>query len=203
MDAETFSQSLIDTVALPPAERHEQMISLHARVYTAYLAALQGISTKQAGQPVDAGEDRRTLAQVVGHITAWDRFGIQAVGDMLSGVEHPRAVTSVKGFVDTDGKIIDFKDVDEFNAYHAQKQAGWDWVQIQMEAIDAATVLHSLFTLPDLLTFERLDRTSPWRYQLPNGATVEDTGMGWCLWMILLQHYAIDHAAELAIEIVS
>lgn len=203
MDAETFSKYVSDAMALPPAERHEQMVSLHSQIYTAYLAALQAISSEQAGQPVNIGADQRTLAQVVGHIAAWDRFNIQAVGDILAGVRHPRAVTSVKGFVDTDGKLHNFKNMHEFNAYHAQQQAGRKWVDLQMEAIDAATILYSLFTLPDLITFRRLDQTNPWRCQLPNGATIENIGMGWCLWIVLLGHYAIDHAAELQIEVVS
>jgi hypothetical protein len=203
MDAEIFAKYVIDAMRLPPAERHEQMVSLHSQIYTAYLAALQAISTEQAGQPVNVGADHRTLGQVVGHITAWDRFGIQAVGDILAGVRHPRAVTGVEGFVDADGKLHNFKNVHEFNAYHARQQAGRKWVELQMEAIDAATALHALYTLPDLLTFQRLDHTDPWRCPLPSGAIIEDIGMGWCLWILLLRHYAVDHAVELQIEVVA
>jgi hypothetical protein len=200
MDAEQFSQAILEIVALPPHERHAQMANLHSQFFTAYLAALRAISTKQAGEPIATEGDERTLAQIVGHILAWDRFSIQAAGDILAGVEQPRTVLNVQGFVDTDGQIRNFQSVDEFNAYFAERHAALDWVTIQMAAIDAAIALHALFTQDDLLTFERLEQTKPWRKELPNGDKIEDLPMGWVLWLMVLEHYAVDHADELGLE---
>jgi hypothetical protein len=200
MDAEQFSQAIVEIVALPAHERHAQLANLHSQFFTAYLAALRAISTRQAGEKLTTAGDERTLGQVVGHILAWDRFSIQAAGDILAGVEQPRTVVNVDGFVDTDGQIRNFRDVDEFNAYFAEQHAGQDWVTIQMAAIDAAIALHALFTQDDLLTFERLDQTRPWRKELPNGTVIDDLRMGWVLWIMILEHYAVDHADELGIE---
>jgi hypothetical protein len=202
MNSEQFSQSVIDMMALPSPERHQRLANAHTKIYTAYLAALQAIASEQAAAPVNVGEDARTLAQVVGHIAAWDRYGIQVAGQMLAGVQSPKLLLALEGFVERDGQFLTFKDVDDFNAYHAERDATQDWVQLQLDAMDVATVLHALFTQPNLLTFERLDRTQVRRKRLPTGAIIEQSTLGWNLWLILLEHYVVDHAAELAIDVV-
>jgi hypothetical protein len=202
MDYEKFTGSIAEIMSLPSPQRHQQLANFHTLAYTAYLAALQAISSEQATALVNIGKDTRTLAQVVGHIAAWDRFAIQSAGDLLAGIEHPRMIATVENFIERDGTLISFQNVDEFNAYHAQQQVGWDWVASQLEAIDAATVLHALFTQPNLLTFERLDRAKPQRRRLENGALIETSTMGWNLWLTALQHYAVEHAAELGLELV-
>jgi hypothetical protein len=43
---------------------------------------------------------------VIAHIAEWERFGIMAAGDILTGMDHPRTITDVRGFVENDGKLI-------------------------------------------------------------------------------------------------
>lgn len=197
MIADDFYQQVLDIFARSPEERYIAMVNLHERVVREYVVAIQQISEQDAMQPVSIGADNRTLAQVVAHITEWERFGIMAVGDILTGIDHPRTVTDIRGFIDTDGQTRDFVDVHEFNAYQKQKYAAWSWSQLQKDAIRYASTFYSLFAYPDLITAERLEHTKPHRKKLRNGKILDNTTMGWCLWVIYLDHEAVEHAVEL------
>lgn len=197
MHAERFYQYVIASFAQPPTQRHRALVQLHQHVLRDYLTALARISASEASQPTVIGSDQRTLADVVAHIAAWERFGIIAAGDILLGLDHPRSVTDVRGFIDTDGQTRDFADVHAFNAYQQQQSASLPWSQIQRDAIRTASTLYALFASPDLLTAERLEHTKPHRKRLRNGVLLDDTTMGWCLWVIYLDHEAVEHAVEL------
>ncbi len=199
MNADLFYESIVRIFELPPQERHQQLITLHSQVKNEYVAAIQRITAAAAERPVAVDGDQRTLAQVVAHITEWERFGILAAGDVLAGVQHPRTVTDVKGFVETDGRRIDFADVHEFNRHQAEKYSTWSWPQLQKQAIDTAEIFYELFAHPQLLTAERLEHTKPHRKRLANGQVIDNTTMGWCLWVIYLDHEAVEHAEELGL----
>lgn len=198
MKADEFYGRVAEYVLLPPTERHAQMAQLHTEVVEAYIHALQRITAEDAARPVSIGTDPRTLGQVIAHIMEWERFGILGAGDMLAGVQHPRTVTTVKGFVETDGRVLDFAGTDDFNRYQAEKYSSYSWPQLQRMAIDAAQTFHTLFTAPHLLTAERLEQTLPHSKRLPNGTVVHST-MGWCFWIIYLDHEAAEHAVELGL----
>jgi hypothetical protein len=199
MIADAFYGEIVDIFTLSPRERHAAMVQLHARVRHDYVAAVQNITEHRAGQPLSLEADNRTLAEVVAHITAWERFGIMAAADLLIGLDHLRSVTDVHGYMDQDGRVIDFADVHEFNAYQRQRYATYTWPQIQQEAIDHANILYTLFAQPQLLTAERLERTKPHHKRLRNGALLDQTTMGWCLWVIYLDHEAVEHADALGL----
>lgn len=169
MNADKFYTQIVDYMALPPLKRHNQMAQLHTQIANEYVAALQRLTIEDVAKPVSVGTDERTLAQIIGHITEWERFGLLATGDMLAGVQHPRTVTDVQGFIEADGSRIDFANVDEFNHYQAKKYRAYSWPQLQTMAIDSAETLHALFTHPHLLTAERLEQTLPHRKRLGMG----------------------------------
>jgi hypothetical protein len=197
MIVDDFYRQIIDIFERPPKERHVGMAKLHEQVVSDYIAAVQKISEQDAIQAVSVGSDGRTLAAIIAHIAEWERFGIMAAGDILAGLTHPRTITDVRGFVTTEGQTLDFANVHEFNAYQQQKYSTWSWPQLQKEAIDYASTLYSLFTCPNLLTAERLERTKPHQKKLRNGEILDKTTMGWCLWVICLDHEAVEHATEL------
>jgi hypothetical protein len=143
------------------------------------------------------GDDQRTLAQLIGHIAEWDRFAILSASDILIGLRHPRMITSIEGYVEPDGAVLNFASVDEFNRWQAEKHAAWSWEQIRALACDTAQVLHTLFTDELLLNVQRLEQTLPWRKKLRSGITLENLTMGWTLWLIQLEHLGAEHAAEL------
>jgi hypothetical protein len=197
MLADEFYEKVASIFTKPSVERHTEMVKLHEQVANDYITSVQRISEQDAAQPVVNGKDDRTLAQVVAHIAEWERFGILAAGDILAGLNHPRSVTDVRRFLDTDGQVFDFEDVDSFNAYQKKKHAASSWPKLQKEAIRYASTLFSLFSYPNLLTADKLEKTKPHRKRLRNGKVIENTTMGWCLWVIYLDHEAVEHAAEL------
>jgi hypothetical protein len=197
MKPDIFYQRVLESVALPPQERHANISRLHTESLADYIQAVRRIDSAKALTVSGEDLDHRTLAQVVAHIMEWDRFSILAAGDILAGVKHPRIVSSIEGYIDTEGKTQHFATIDEFNAYQNQQAAFYSWDQLQALAIDAAETLHTLFTDPRLLNAERLEKTKQWRKRLHNGTIIEPIAMGWSLWIIILQHQAIEHVIAL------
>jgi hypothetical protein len=83
--------------------------------------------------------------QIVGHMAEWERFAILAAGDILSGIVHPRMVTRLDGFLDIEGNILSFENVEAFNAHQAEKYAAMPWSSAQSVAMNVASTLHRLF----------------------------------------------------------
>jgi hypothetical protein len=76
-----FYDHLTAVMAQPPAERHSQLVHLHSQVLRPYHVMLSTLTPEETRQPVPASADQRTIAQIVGHIAAWDRFAVLAAGD--------------------------------------------------------------------------------------------------------------------------
>ena len=199
METEIFYQRVIENAAQPPLQRHRLFTQLHSEVVAAYLKAIHKLTPDKADRIVATGSDARTVAQVVGHIAAWEQFSILAGGDMLAGVQHPRMATTVEGYIATDGQIMNFPGIDAFNAYHAGQHANWSWERIQALAIDTATTLQVLFSHPALLSADRLEQTKLFRKRLQNGFIIDNIAMGWNVWITALEHEAIEHAVDLDI----
>jgi hypothetical protein len=123
------------------------------------------------------GPDGRSVAQVIGHIAEWDRYAILAAGEMLAGVAWPRIMVCA-GFIEPDGAERKFKGVDDFNAYHAERQASVPWEHIRDLALRSATALQTLFAHPALLTPELLEQTRSYTFSLADSLTLT-TPIGW------------------------
>jgi hypothetical protein len=188
-----FYQDLAVIADQPPAERHCRLTALHTEVVTQYRDTVQTIAPSGAARVTSSG---RTVAQVVGHIAEWERYTIQAVGEVISGVEWPRLM-SHSGYVEPDGSVHGFVTDDAFNAYQARKHATPSWKEIRHLALTTATVIHGLFTATNFLPAERLEQTSRWdHYRLPTGTTLR-IPCGWFLWMITIEHEAVEHTTDL------
>ena len=188
---------LQSAAVLPPAGRHAALLALHGEALAAYEQAVRKITTAQATQRVNTQGDPRTLAQIVGHIEAWDRFSTQGAGDILAGVSHPRAITDVTRYIHIDGTMRDFESVDGFNEWQAEIDQQRSWETIQSAALSAARTFYALFASADLLTAERLQQTNPHHRRMGNGVLIEDIPLGWVLWLLQLEHIAIAHVDEL------
>jgi hypothetical protein len=64
-------------------------------------------------------------------------------------------------------------------------------------AEDSASTLYTLFTHPQLLSAGRLEQTSPFWKRLQNGMVIQNITMGWNLWLTMIEHIAVEHAALL------
>jgi hypothetical protein len=194
MKPEVFYPRVAEILAQAPEERHRQMARLHQEVLAWYVEKVRAIMAEAAARRCPEG---RTLAQVVGHIMEWDRYFVISAGEMLAGVEWP-GIMARERFVEIDGASSGYETMDEFNERQAAKHAAWPWPRIQSMAVEAADVLHTLFTTPGLLGPARLDATRLYNWKVPGGARLPTT-VGWYLWMVILEHEGIDHEAELAL----
>jgi hypothetical protein len=190
----SFYDDIQAVMALPPEQRHQRLAHLHAQLLQAYQATLNRLTPEEAAQPLSNHDDNRTIAQIVGHIAAWDRFAILAAGDILAGISHPRMITDLEGYREPDGTFPTFATIDHFNDYHAQKYRAWPWEELRRFAYDTATTLFILFTNPQLLSAARLEQTTPFRKRLQNGMVIQDITMGWNLWLTMIEHLAVEHA---------
>jgi hypothetical protein len=193
MQAEDFYTRYGSLLSLQPVNRHAGLCALHAATLAEYSGWLQAI-TAEAAQ--SASSDGRSIALVVGHIAAWDRFMLQACGEMLSGAPWP-GFMDLKGCLDEDGERRDYEAIDAFNAFHADRQRDRPWEQIQAEALDRGAAAHAIYAQPGLLTPGRLEHTRPTEWSLPGGSRAR-LPVGWQIWMILMEHEAVEHAADLA-----
>ncbi len=193
--ADSFYPLLMDIAQQPPDERHRMLADLHANVVTRYLDMVEAITPEGARRIVPDG---RTVTQVVGHIVEWERYVIISAGEVLAGVEWPGLVSHAR-YVEPDGTMFAFRTNAEFNAHQAEKYDSASWEAVRRTAIDTATTCYRLFAQSGLLTAERLERTRSWDYyELPIGVTLK-VPCGWFLWMITIEHEAIEHTADLAL----
>jgi hypothetical protein len=195
MNATIFYQQVTAAMAQPPDARHQQLASLHNQALRRYRIALYRLTPDEAHESLPDHSDQRTIAQIVGHIVAWDRFALLAAGDILAGIRHPRMITDLSGYRESDGTFPTFATIDDFNAYQAQKYQLWPWDELRRFADDSASTLYILFTHPQLLSAGRLEQTSPFRKRLQNGTVIQNITMGWNLWLTMIEHIAVEHAA--------
>jgi len=200
MPPATFYPLLVELSTLSPSERHARFAQLHTEIFNAYTTAVRAITAERAAQRVVLGDEQRSVLQVVGHIMEWERFMLMGAGDILAGLQRPRMGNSIAGYVEPDGTTPTFETIDAFNVYQVQKHLTWSWEQMQAAALEAATTLHTLFTHPQLITAERLERTAPTRRRLPGGLLIPETRLGWGLWITLLDHEGVEHVEELGIK---
>lgn len=192
MQSEIFYPKIQEAMALDPVSRHQAFSVLHAEVLAEYVNAVSVITESRAES---CSSDGRSIKQVVGHIMEWDRFMIQAAGELLSGVQNPQMM-AIKGFHHLLGITQDFESIDGFNAFHAVEQASQPWDQIQSRAIACAQILHRLFTTPGLLEAPLLDATAPVTLRFSGGVKLKSS-IGWQLWIIVMEHEAVEHFSDL------
>ncbi len=192
MQAEAFYQQIATIAAQPPSERQQGLTVLHHNVLARYLDTVESISERGACR---VSSDGRTIAQIIGHIAEWERWTILAAGEMIAGVRWPQ-IMRLCGYVEPDGTARDFGSVDAFNAYQAERQSGWPWKRIRNLAIRTASTLHTIFVQPAMLSPEWLQQTGLYHWRLPHELTLTIPA-GWYLWMVSLEHEAIEHAADL------
>jgi len=197
LNATIFYQQVAAAMDQPPYARHQQLIALHGQALHAYRIALNQLTAEEVRGPPPDLSDSRTIAQIIGHIAAWDRFALLAAGDILAGIRHPRMITDLSGYCETDGTFPAFATIDDFNAYHAVKYQTWPWDELRRFAEDAASTLYVLFSHPQLLSSERLEQTAPFWKRLQNGTVVQNITMGWNLWLTMIEHIAVEHSALL------
>lgn len=193
MQAEVFYARFGHLLDKPPAERHTGLLGLHADTLAEYTAWVRAITSDAADSP---SGDGRSIALVVGHIAAWDRYLIQACGEMLGGAGWP-SFMDLQGYLDEDGRRRDFVSIDAFNAHQAGLQRTLAWRELQSPALQRAASAAALFAAPGLLNAALLEQTRPVAWGLHGGRRVH-APVGWQIWMIIMEHESVEHAADLS-----
>ncbi len=192
MKPEVFYAKVLAISNQPAERRVKGMNHLHVECMDQYLQAVRSIDDEKA-KLVTA--DGRTLAQIVAHIAEWERYTALALGEIIAGVKEPQ-IMRMKGYVETDGQILSFKNVNDFNAYQAKKYETIPWKTIQTLAIRMAVALQGTFSQPAILPYELLEQTAPYRYRLAGGSLIS-LPVAWYLWIVTLEHEVVEHALEL------
>jgi catechol 2,3-dioxygenase-like lactoylglutathione lyase family enzyme len=190
-----FYAWLSRTMNLPPTERHAALVRVHTGLLQEYRTCLSRIDEAAAGAIMPEGRRR---AQIVGHFAAWDRYVLQAMGEILSGCESPR-IMRLKGFLEPGGGASDFASVDAFNAAQAGEMAAWSWDAVRHLAEICAVRLWGLLAASELSMAEACEATRWHTWLLPTGQRLE-LRVGWYLWGVTLEHLAIEHTPDLALS---
>ena len=171
------------------------MNRIHSEYLAAYLSAIYAIDSEKASQICPDG---RTIAQIVAHIAEWERYIIQSMGDIISGVRKPFVLT-LKGYRDIDGTRVDFDTINEFNEFQVQKYKNTPWSEIKPLAIHTASALQGIFSQPVVLPFDLMEKTESYNWHVPGGSLVS-IPVAWYLWIVVLEHEVVDHAQELGLD---
>ncbi len=193
MQRENFYQQLASIAGEAPDKRHRLLCDLHTDIVTRYWNLLQNVTDQGAETQCPDG---RTVNQIVGHIAEWDRYTLEAMGEIIAGVQWPGIMSKTR-YVESDGHTHAFNTVNHFNAHQMQKYLTIPWTETKAVALAMSKRLHVLFTQSALLPAETLEQTRQMNgYELPTGVTL-NLPCGWFLWMVTLEHEGVEHAADL------
>lgn len=145
---------------------------------------VQGISGEQASTPWT--EDGRTMKEIAGHITGWERWTIAAMDEIASGMLEPSVMT-LSGYPEG---ISRYGSIDAFNAARMGESRERPWQQI-LE--DSAQTFELLIAAIERVPAAALARTAPF-YWPDLGGTVP---CGVYLLMVSAHHYQEEHLPEL------
>jgi hypothetical protein len=198
MKPEAFYAKVLAISNQPADRRVKGMNHLHVECMDQYLAAIRSIDDAAASRITPDG---RTVAQIVAHIAEWERYTSLAIGEIVAGIKEPQ-IMRMKGFVEQDGRVLSFKNVDDFNAYQAKKYEHVSWQEIQQLAIRMAIALQGTFSQPAILPYDLLEQTAPYRYRLAGGSLIS-LPVAWYLWIVTLEHEIVDHVSVLTPESIS
>lgn len=188
--------SLFTIAAQEPEQRYRSLVGLHTQTYREYTDALARMTNQQAEEISSDGRPRKL---VVAHIMGWEEWQLQVFNDG-NRMRRLRQQMELRGFYDfATRQVLDFQNVDEFNAFQAGKYQDWTWDKIRDRAVQSATQLRSHFPAqPPVGWVNFLNHTPEHNWKvLPNQELAIPAG--WYLWMVSLEHTAVEHRADLMI----
>lgn len=193
--SDIWYRNLINTAKLTDLkQRYGFLVGLHQATLDFYLPAVQTITPEMAASP---SSDGRPCSLVVAHIMGWEEWQTQVFGDPDRD-ERLRKQMKLEEYYDVDaGKMVDFKGVDDFNDYNAKRYSGKPWSEIRQKAVSTALQLQSFFPpSPDKDWIYFLENTPEHNWKIISGTTLSIPS-GWYLWMVSLEHEAVEHRRDL------
>ncbi len=194
---EVWYQNLAIIAREVPLQRYKGLVDLHRTTLNDYVNALYHITEEQAEA---SGVDGRKRKIVIAHIMGWEEWQTQVFADPQKE-ERLKKQLHMEGYHDPQtGNIMNFLSVDAFNAHQEELYRDWSWNDIREKAIATANRLHSFFPddpTEEWLTFLDNEPMKEWRVIKDITLTVPGA---WYLWMVSLEHEAVEHRKDLLID---
>jgi SAM-dependent methyltransferase len=150
----------------------------------ALMREAQEASGEQASTPLT--EDGRTMKEIIGHITGWERWTIEALKEIVAGSREP-AIMSLAGYPIGIGR---YGSIDAFNGARMAEARERPWADVLDES---AAVFDELLTTIEATPASALAHTAPF-YWPDLGGTVP---CGLYLLMVAAHHYQEEHLPEI------
>jgi ubiquinone/menaquinone biosynthesis C-methylase UbiE len=170
-------------LALPPEQQKHRLMEILRSCRFAFLREVQDVSGEQASTPLT--QDGRSLKEIVGHITAWERWHLAGLEEIAEGVGEP-GVMSLSGYPEG---ISRYASLDAFNAARMAEAREKPWSQVLEESaatFDELTAAVERVPVPDLAD------TAPFFWP-ELGGTVP---CGLYLLMVSAHHYQVEHLKD-------
>ncbi len=161
---------------------------------SARIGAVERLTVVEASRVLCDGS---TVAQLVGHVAAWERFAALAFEEVLNGVRWP-GLMRTRGWIGDDGRKMKFNNGDQFSAYIAEQDAEKPWSAIQEFSIRTTQLLQQLLEGPIAASPQVLDEGDLHRWRAA-GAALEPMPVGWFLWLQLIWHSGVEHAEDVGL----
>lgn len=190
---DVWYQNLAHIAAKTPEHRYRALVKLHKETIDNYMNQLQKITTDQAE---GISSDGRKIKIVVAHIAGWEEWQLQVFHDP-NRTQRIKQQMSLQDYEDPKLGMLSFNSVDSFNARQEELYKDWSWDAIREKAIKTAMGLQDTFPeepSEEWLFF--LNNTPQKKWNLTNNIELTITG-GWYLWMVSLEHEAVEHRKDL------
>lgn len=202
VNPESWYQNLIEIAALPAKRRFEVLANLHEETTLRYIESLETMSDSRAGS---ISSDGRTIKDLVAHIMTWEVWVIQVMED--SNINKRLNNFMYLEDFELGSTRFSFLDDDDFNRFVSQNSSNLSWEEIKNAAIGAARqVCYFFHPVTDEYMSQvdyredliwTLDNTSPYTWKAPYSNAGIETTAGWYIWMMAIEHEAIEHAQDL------
>jgi SAM-dependent methyltransferase len=170
-------------LALDGEAQKRRLVEILRSCRFALMREVQDLSGEQASMPWT--EDGRTLKELVGHITSWERWTEAALREIAAGAREPRIMT-LDGYPEG---IARYASIDAFNAARMAEARERPWQEVLDES---ASVFEQLLAAIEATPSEAL-RSSAAFYWPDIAGTVP---CGLYLVMVAAHHYQEEHLPE-------
>ncbi len=112
------------TLTLAPEEQRQRLIEILRSCRFAMMREVQDLSGEQASTPWT--EDGRTVKEIVGHISGWERWVTAALEEIAAGQNEP-SIMSLAGYPD---HVSRYSSIDTFNHKRMEEARESPWAEV-------------------------------------------------------------------------
>ena len=179
----SLRDELRSILAQPPEEQKRRLVEILRSCRFALMREARELSGEQASTPWT--DDGRTMKEIVGHISGWERWTAEALREVAAGSREPQMM-SLAGYPEG---ISRYGTIDAFNAARMAEARERPWAEV-LDGSDA--VFGELIATIDETPAPALAHSAPF-YWPDIGGTVP---CGLYLVMVAAHHYQEEHLPE-------